>query len=68
MLHINKFKEIEYSLTDIQGLNAKSCGQFCIHCIYVLSLGLNMNIFIDDYYNDFKTNDIIVDNLVDYIM
>lgn len=65
---IKKFKDVEYSPTQIQGFKAKSCGLFCVHCIYVLSLGLNLNSFINDYYNDFKRNDKVVYDIVNSIL
>ena len=65
---ITKFNEVEYSRTQIQGFNGSTCGLFCVHCIYVLSLGLNLNNFINDYYNDFKRNDTILYTIVNSIL
>ena len=65
---IKKFNKIEYSRTQIQGFNATTCGLFCVHCIYVLSLGLDLNSFINDYYNDFKINDNVVNDIVNSIL
>ena len=65
---ITKFNEVEYSRTQIQGFNASTCGLFCVHCIYVLSLGLDLNNFISDYYNDFKRNDIVLYDIVNSIL
>ena len=65
---VEQFNEVEYSLTQIQGLDAATCGLYCIHCIYVLSLGLDLNNFINDYYNDFKRNDKVVYDIVNSIL
>ena len=65
---IKKFNEVEYSRTQIQGFNTSTCGLFCVHCIYVLSLGLDLNDFISDYYNDFKKNDKVVYDIVNSIL
>ena len=65
---IKKFNEVEYSRTQIQGLNGTTCGLFCVHCIYILSLGLDLNSFINDYYTDFKRNDIVVNDIVNSIL
>ena len=65
---IKEFNRVEYSLTQIQGLDAATCGLYCVHCIYVLSLGLDLNNFINDYYNDFKRNDKVVYDIVNSIL
>ena len=65
---IEKFNEVEYSRTQIQGFNSSTCGLFCVHCIYVLSFGLDLNSVISDYYNDFKRNDKVVYNIVNSIL
>ena len=65
---VTKFNEVEYSRTQIQGFNASTCGLFCVHCIYVLSLGLDLTSFINDYYTDFKRNDIVVNDIVKSIL
>ena len=65
---IRNFNEVEYSRTQIQGFNTSTCGMFCVHCIYVLSLGLDLNNFINDYYNDFKRNDKVAYYIVNSIL
>ena len=65
---IKKFNGVEYSRTQIQGLEATTCGMFCVHCIYILSLGLDLNSFINEYYNDFKRNDKVVYDIVNSIL
>ena len=52
---IRKFKVIEFTRT---------CGYFCTHFIYVLSLGLNIENFISEYFNVFEINDIVVIDFV----
>ena len=65
---VKRFDELEYSRTQIQGLNATTCGMFCAHFIYFLSLGLNFQNFIDDYSSDFDINEKIVYDFIDSIM
>ena len=61
---MKKFKVIEFNRSQIQGLRSKACGYFCIHFIYIFSLGLNFESFLDEYYNNFEINDIVVRDIV----
>ena len=62
------FKNIEYSRTQIQGWNDTTCGMFCVHFIYVLSLGLDFQNFISDYSTNFEINEKIVYDFIDSIV
>ena len=61
---IEKFDEVEFTRSRIQGWTSNTCGYFCTHFIYVLSLGLNIGNFIDEYFNVFEINDIVVYDFV----
>lgn len=65
---ILNFRDIEYSRTRIQGWTATTCGLFCIHYIYVMSLGLDFKSFIAEYSKDFEANDDLVFDFVDSII
>ena len=55
---------MEYSKVQIQSFNSVTCGYFCIHFIYVLSLGLDLEFFLNEYSNNFMKNDEFV---VDFV-
>ena len=57
---IRKFGVIEYTTIPIQRLTSATCGLFCIHFIYVMSLGLDIVNFCSDYYFDTNLNDCVV--------
>ena len=63
-----QFKVVEFNKSQIQGLMSKTCGYFCAHFIYVFSLGLNYHSFLNDYYNNFEMNDIVVRDIVNSII
>lgn len=65
---ISEFNKVEYNKTQLQGYSTSTCGYYCIHFIYVLSLGLGIRDFISDYYNDYNVNDSIVLKFVDSIL
>ena len=65
---INGFNIIEYSRTRLQGQFTSTCGFYCIHFIYTLSLGLEIKDFISDYFNNYAVNDSVVLNFVDSII
>ena len=62
------FSSVQYSNTRIQDWTSPTCGYFCIHFIYVLSLGLKYQDFLDDYSKDFTTNDAVVIDFVSSII
>ena len=55
---------IEFNKSQSQGLRSKACGYFCIHFIYIFSLGLNFKISLDECHNNFEINDIVVRDIV----
>ena len=57
---VEPFERVKYSNRRVQGWDSFACGYFCIHFIYVLSLGLEYDDFLDDYTKDFEKNDKIV--------
>lgn len=63
-----RFDVVVYSIVPIQAVKSKTCGLFCIHFIYVLSLGLTLNDFISDYYYDLLVNDEVVYDFVRSIL
>jgi len=65
---INNFKLVKYTNTRIQGWSSKACGYFCIHFIYILSLGLDYADFLNEYSQDFENNDSVAFNFVTSII
>ena len=61
------FKNIKCNTMQIQDVDSIACGYFCIHFIYAISLGLNIESFLDDYTNNLKSNDFIVSRIVDLL-
>ena len=61
---IQRFSYVSFTEYRIQDFSSVTCGYFCIHFIYVLSLKLNSKFFLDDYSDDFKDNDDIVLKIV----
>ena len=61
---VEKFDYFEYSKVQIQSFTSETCGYFCIHFIYVLSLGLDLEFFLNEYSNNFIKNDNFV---VDFV-
>ena len=65
---VKKFKFVRYTNYRVQGWNSKACGYFCIHFIYVLSLGVDYKDFLNDYSQDFENNDSVAFNFVSSII
>ena len=66
--HAEKFKKNYFSKRRIQGWNSVTCGHFCVHYIYIFSLGLEYTSFIEDYSrSDYAKNDVIVSNFVNLL-
>ena len=65
MVIAEKFRKKHYSSRRIQGLGSTTCGYFCIHFIYMFSLGVDYMKFLEDYsFTDFEGNDIFVTGFV----
>ena len=54
------FEQITYSTKRLQGWDSIACGYFCIHFLYVKSLNLDYDDFLNEYSRDFAKNDDIV--------
>ena len=65
---VKKFKIVRYTNYRVQDWSSKACGYFCIHFIYVLSLGLDYKDFLNDYSRDFEKNDSVAFNFVSSII
>ena len=65
---VDSFDSVQYSTRRIQNWTSQACGYFCIHFIYVLSLGLEYKNFLDEYSKDFITNDGVAIDFVNSII
>ena len=65
---VKKFKIVRYTNYRVQDWSSKACGYFCIHFIYVFSLGLDYKDFLNDYSRDFEKNDSVALNFVSSII
>ena len=61
---VKKMNNLEYSKVQIQSFTTVTCGYFCIHFIYVISLGLDLECFLNEYSNNFMENDKFVFDFV----
>ena len=61
---LNGFKILNYTKTRVQNFTSSTCGYYCIHFIYLLSLGLDFEFFLNEYTDDFMKNDIAVIDFV----
>ena len=57
---VDDYDHVEYTQARLQNWTSKTCGYFCIHFIYVLSLGLDYKYFLNEYSNSFLENDNVV--------
>ena len=64
---IRRFKKVDWVKTRVQGQDSKACGYFCVHFIYLLSVGFNTRDFLNEYTSDFIKNDEIVLDIVSSI-
>lgn len=62
---MKKFNVVEFNRSQIQGRTAQTCGYFCVHFLFVFSLGLGFESFLDDYFKNVELNDIVVYDIVD---
>ena len=65
---IERFKNVEFSRVQIQSMSSIDCGYFCIHFVYVMSLGLDIDCFINEYTTDTLVNDILVHDFMQSIL
>ena len=57
---VKLFEKIHYTTDRVQGWDSVACGFFCVHFLYIKSLGLDYDDFLADYTMDFEKNDRIV--------
>ena len=57
---VDDYDQVEYTQARLQNWTSKTCGYFCIHFIYILSLGLDYKYFLNEYSNSFLENDSVV--------
>ena len=61
---IEKFKTVKFVTRRVQSAKSTSCGLFCIHFIFAMTIGLDVPGFLSDYTKDLRKNDIIVLDIV----
>ena len=64
---VETFNSFEYSEVQIKDSTSVTCGYFCIHFIYILSLGLDLEFFLNEYSNNFMKNDMLVVDFVNML-
>ena len=60
---IHGFK-LHYNNKRVQDFSSAVCGHYCIHFLYSISLGLDLEFMLCDYGRDFKDNDRFVYKLI----
>ena len=61
---IQQFKKYEFFKYQIQPIESKTCGYFCLHFLALLSLGLDLQSFKEDYTDNLYNNDQVVLNIL----
>jgi hypothetical protein len=56
---VRGYNHVEYTNVRVQDWTSTTCGHFCIHFIYTLSLGLSYENFLNEYSTDFLNNDLV---------
>ena len=54
---IKKFDKVNFVSKRVQSTKSTYCGLFCMHFIYIMSLGLDVNCFLEDYSSNYDKND-----------
>ena len=54
---IKKFDKVNFVSKRVQSTKSTYCGLFCMHFIYIMSLGLDVNSFLEDYSSNYDKND-----------
>ena len=57
---LNRFEIFKYTKTQIQNFMSSTCVYYCIHFLYVLSLGLDFEFYMNECKNDYQMIDIAV--------
>ena len=64
---VKNYAFVDYTTIRVQDWFAKTCGYYCLHFSFLLSLGLHFSSFLSDYSLDYKMNDVNVMNIVNSI-
>jgi hypothetical protein len=65
---LKKYEKTFYVSKRVQAKKSKRCGLFCIHWIYVISLGLDTASFLEEYTANYEKNDVKVLDFVNSIL
>ena len=61
---IQKFDHVNFVSKRVQSTKSTYCGLFCMHFIYIMSLGLDVTSFLEDYSSNYHKNDNVVAKIV----
>ena len=61
---IKRFDNVNFVSKRVQSMRSTYCGLFCIHFIYIMSLGLDVTSFLEDYSSNYSKNDNVVAKIV----
>ena len=61
---LNDFTKVKFSKVQVQHISSVMCGYFCIHFLYLISLGLGFEEFYSEYSANLFENDNIVNSIV----
>ena len=64
---LNRFETFRFIKTQVQNISSATCGYYCVHFLYLLSLGLDFEFFLNEYTDNFTMNDIAVIDFVNNI-
>ncbi len=62
---VKNFRQVRYTTKCVQDFKSQTCGLFCIHFLYVMSLKLPIDLFFSEYSIDLKNNDYVVSTIVE---
>ena len=62
---VKNFRNVRYTSKCIQDYHSRTCGLFCIHFLYIMTLKLPIEEFFCDYSNNLIDNDNAVLSIVD---
>ena len=54
---VKSFDRVVCTTKRVQSWTSVTCGHFCVHFLYVLSLGLDFKFFLNQYSTNFEKND-----------
>ena len=64
---VKNFKIVKCNIVQVQHFKSIACGYFCVHFIYLATLGFNFKHFLSDYSTDLKSNDFVVFNIINLL-